>query len=203
MPDFGFFTRFGLFAVKGFFDAELSARFRCEMLSSKLSAATLVEGYTSVERVKVNTRKTMNAEVPAATAEFVRERLRALKPKLEEHFELPLYDCEKPQFLLYQEGDYFLPHRDGEDNPGKPEYIKKRQVSIIIFLNQDSKEPAPDRYCGGALTLYGLVDDPRWEKYGFQLSGETGLLVAFRSDLLHEVTAVTHGTRLSIVSWFF
>jgi SM-20-related protein len=34
------------------------------------------------------------------------------------------------------------------------------------------------------------------------LIGEPGLLVAFRSDVLHEVEAVTHGERYSIVSWF-
>ena len=145
----------------------------------------------------------MHAEVSRSTAEFVRERLRALKPKLEEHFELSLYDCEKPQFLVYKEGDYFLPHRDGEDHPDKPEYVKKRQISITIFLNQDSIEPAPDTYCGGALTFYGLIDDPKWKKYGFQLNSETGLMVAFRSVLLHEVTTVTYGTRFAIVSWFF
>ena len=203
MPDFGFFTRFGLFAVNGFFDADLCSRLRHEMLSSTLSDATLVDGYTSVEKVKKAVRNTMNAKVSQSTAEFVRESLRALKPKLEEHFDLSLCDCEKPQFLVYKEGDYFLPHRDGEVHPDKPEYIKKRQISIIIFLNQESRDPAPDTYCGGALTFYGLIDDPRWKKYGFQLNGQTGLMVAFRSDLLHEVTTVTYGTRFAIVSWFF
>ena len=201
MPNADFFTRFGLFAAKGFFDTKLCAKFRCEMLSSTLSAATLVDGYTTLERLKQNIRKTMHADVSASTASFAKERLMALKPKLEEHFELSLDDCEKPQFLVYSEGSYFLPHTDGADEPGKPQYIRNRKVSIIIFLNEESDEPAPDAYCGGALTFYRLIDKPEWKRYGFHLNGETGLLIAFRSDILHEVTAVTSGTRFSIVSW--
>jgi SM-20-related protein len=32
--------------------------------------------------------------------------------------------------------------------------------------------------------------------------GEPGLLVAFRSDTVHEVLPVTHGERFTVVSWF-
>ena len=203
MPDADFFTRFGLFAVKEFFDADLCAKFRCEMLSSTLSPAALVDGYTSVERTKEEVRKTMHAEVSQSTASLAKERLMALRPKLEDHFGLTFEDCEKPQFLVYREGDYFLPHVDGEDDLGKPQYIRNRKISIIVFLNEESGEPAPDAYCGGALTFYGLIDKPEWEKYGFHLNGETGLLIAFRSDILHEVSIVTFGMRFSIVSWLF
>ena len=203
MPNSGFFTRFGLFAVPGFLDAQSCARFRSEIHSSAHSSATLVEKYGTLEGINESVRKTKTAEVSASTVLFVRDCLMALKPKMEEHFKIPLSDCESPQFLVYKEGDYFLPHRDRKDEPSMPEYVKKRQVSIVIFLNGESKEPAPDSYAGGALTFYGLIDDPKWKKYGFQLNGETGLMIAFRSDLLHEVTSVTRGTRYAIVSWFF
>jgi SM-20-related protein len=48
-----------------------------------------------------------------------------------------------------------------------------------------------------------LVRDPRWQSVGFGVEGEEGLLIAFRSDLLHEVTPVTHGERYTLVSWFY
>jgi SM-20-related protein len=35
-----------------------------------------------------------------------------------------------------------------------------------------------------------------------RVSGKPGILVAFRSETTHEVTPVTHGERLSIVSWY-
>ena len=173
------------------------------MLSSTLSPATVVDYDTSQDMLKERVRKSLHAEVSKSSTSLVKERLMALKAKLENHFNLSFDDCEKPQFLVYKKGGYFQPHKDGEDEPGKPEYIKRRQISIVVFLNQESNKPAPDTYCGGALTFYGLIDDPKWKKYGFQLNGEAGLMVAFRSDLLHEVTTVTSGTRLAIVSWFF
>jgi|SRR5215216_826284 len=201
MPDSDFFIRFGLFVIKEFLDAQLCAELRSEMFSSKLTSAAVVQGYTS--RVSESERKTKEAKVSALTISFVYNRLIALKPGLEKHFNLTLNGCEKPQFLVYNEGDFFLPHVDGEDNLDKPQYFRDRQVSIVVFLNEESKEPAPDTYCGGGLTFYGLIDDPKWKKYGFQLNGETGLMIAFRSGLLHEVKPVTHGTRFAIVSWFF
>ena len=203
MPDSDFFTRFGLFAVKGFLDARSCASFRSEMLSSTLSPATVVDDQTSQEIVKENVRKTFHAKVSKTTTSFVKERLVALRPRLEDHFKSAFDDCEKPQFLIYKEGDYFNPHKDGEDEEGKPEYIKKRRISVIIFLNEYAEGPVTDVYRGGALTFYGLVKDPGWEKYGFHLNPETGLMIAFRADILHGVTTVTEGTRYTIVSWFF
>jgi predicted 2-oxoglutarate/Fe(II)-dependent dioxygenase YbiX len=203
MPDVDFFTRFGFFALKSFLDAQTCAAFRSEMLSSALSPAELVDGNTTHERVKENVRKTMHASISEATAFVVKERLSALKPNLEDHFKLSLSGCESPQFLVYREGDYFQPHTDAAKEQGKPDYIKNRRLSIIISLNENASRLVPDGYGGGALTFYGLVQDPGWEKYGFQLTSETGLMIAFRSDLLHEVTTITSGTRCAIVSWFF
>jgi len=53
------------------------------------------------------------------------------------------------------------------------------------------------------LTLYGLIPNPRWENYGFTVENEAGLLIAFPSGIVHEVTPVVRGRRFSIVSWFF
>jgi predicted 2-oxoglutarate/Fe(II)-dependent dioxygenase YbiX len=69
-------------------------------------------------------------------------------------------------------------------------------------VNGQSKQPAQDVYGGGSLVFYGLLDGSQWEKVGFPLEGEPGLLIAFRSDLLHEVQQVTFGHRYTVVSWF-
>jgi SM-20-related protein len=81
--------------------------------------------------------------------------------------------------------------------------VRERQVSAVIFLNSAAEARGPESYSGGALTFYGLIDGPCWRGYGFPLVGEQGLLIAFRSDVLHEVTVVTRGERYSIVTWFF
>jgi len=36
----------------------------------------------------------------------------------------------------------------------------------------------------------------------YGLPGETGLLVAFAAETLHEVSPVTSGERFTIISWF-
>ncbi len=71
-----------------------------------------------------------------------------------------------------------------------------------MFLNESGAPPV-GAYTGGQLILYGLIDDPHWKDVGFPVEPETGLLVAFRSRVVHEVTAVTAGCRLSVVNWFY
>jgi len=205
MPNSNFFARLGLFVVEDFFDQSMCDLLRCEMAAGNHTQAKIVAGTTGLEKVNAVVRSTKDVNVSAATAALVESRLRLLKPKLESHFNLTLDDCEKPQFLTYQPGDFFRPHRDGDDDPRKPEYISKRRVSLIVFLNNESGECRPETgtYSGGSLTLYGLINKPQWSKYGFKMSGKAGVLIAFRSEMFHEVTAVTAGERHTIASWFF
>ena len=134
-------------------------------------------------------------EVPIPDAADVSTRVTALRSELSDHFGGPLGDLEEPTFLLYRAGGFYRPHRDRasrtDDAAGT---ARARRVSIVVFLNAG--------YTGGALTLYGLIDDPVWRDYGFAVPATTGLLVAFPSDLLHEVTPVTAGERYTAVSWF-
>lgn len=138
----------------------------------------------------------------------MRQRLLEIKPVLEQYFDVSLTNCELPQFYLYEEGSFFRPHLDQaavDDTRFKPEdkIAAKRQISVVIFLNSKSKEVKYNCYGGGALTFYGLIKNEKWIRYGFPLFGEPGMLAAFRSNVLHEVKAVTHGERYTIVSWFF
>ena len=195
-----FFESLGLFVVKDFFDAELCAGIRSELRVAAGRQATVHRKGMSV--IDEKARRTTRVEVDAPTTSCVEERLRGLKPALESHFHLVLTGCETPQFLVYQEGDFFRQHQDRGREPDDPHYLQDRLVSAVVFLNGQAEDPGPDSYCGGSLKLYGLMDDPPWKACGFPLIGEPGLLVAFRSDALHEVEVVTHGERYSIVSWF-
>ena len=145
----------------------------------------------------------MAVRVSASTASSVQRRLLAVKIRLESHFDLVLSGCEKPQFLIYQQGSFYGQHPDSSTQADAPEYMKKRRVSLVAFLNSETEKPIPETYVGGSLVLYGLVKKRGWEKYGFSLSGEEGVLVAFASSLVHEVKTVTRGRRYSIASWFF
>jgi len=173
-----------------------------EMQAVSHECAAVVDGSSKVERVKQMSRQTRDARVSLTTSDQVQFHLRSLQPQLENHFQVRLSDCEKPQFLIYKPGDFFRPHRDGEDNAAKPEYINKRRVSVVVFLNDQTEESRPETYSGGSLTLYGVMSNPRWRNYGFQLKGNAGLLIAFRSELFHEVSEVIAGERYTIVSWY-
>lgn len=204
MPTADFFRRLGLFVIKDFFDPESCARLRLEAGLASNSQAMVVS--RRGERVDEGIRKTKQAHVSVPTVALVRERLLAVQPLLESHFTVTLVGCQGPEFLVYKAGDLFQAHSDSSDDPDYPddlEYVKKRQVSVVIFLNGEAEAPGPESYQGGALTFYGLIDDSRAQTCGFPLMGEVGLLIAFRSNVFHEVTAVIQGERCTIVSWFF
>jgi len=202
MPTAEFFTRFGLFVRKNFLEQELCARCCREINEAAKGKATIVGANESETAVfDENVRKVKWAAVPATTVSLVKARLLALIPTLERHFNVTLTGCEPPNFFAYQEGDFYQPHIDGGD--GTHPEVRGRKVSVVIFLNGQSQQPADDTYCGGSLTFYGLIEDPRWLTYGFPLNSELGLLIAFRTETIHQVLPVTYGKRYSIASWLF
>jgi SM-20-related protein len=200
LPKAAFFSRLGLFVVERFFDDELSATLRAELRSSPGLPSTVERGGEYI--VDPNVRKTTRAAVSASAASYVDGRIAELRPDLEKHFGMPLSEYEPPYFARYREGDYFRPHADTGQAADAPDRIKARKVTVVIFLNGESDTPSGDSYCGGSLTFYGLMDDPRWKPMGLPLIGESGLLVGFRADAIHEVTTITHGERYTIVSRF-
>jgi SM-20-related protein len=201
MPAADFFRSLGLFVARDFFDVAWCERLRREASSGSKSRATVVN--KGLERLDEGIRKTKWVEVSTPTISAVKARLLAVKPRLESHFNVTLAGCEEPQCLAYKPGDFFRLHQDTADDPDASAYVRARQVSAVIFLSSAAEALGPAAYCGGALTFYGLIDDPCWSGYGFPLVGEQGLLIAFRSDVLHEVTVLTGGERYSIVTWFF
>lgn len=203
MPDCEFFAKFGLFVRRDFLDPAL-----CVQLQHEINASPDVEA-TSINGDKVvygEGRSTRLARVPSATASIVEKRLRAVQLAVATHFNVTLADVEGPQFLRYRKGDYFGAHIDGRpsDDVHDPSFrfLSKRQVSCVIFLNGSSKPQEESSYRGGELTFYGLFKDPRAEKLGLPLIGDQGLLIAFKSDCLHEVKAVSQGERYTVVSWY-
>lgn len=93
-------------------------------------------------------------------------------------------------------GDFFVAHQDGNTGMLRLD-TEARQVSVSIFLNCESETYQADSYCGGALVFSDWRKDAR-----FRLAGKPGMLVAFRSEITHEVVPVTDGERYAIVSWY-
>ncbi|PBC21999.1 MULTISPECIES: 2OG-Fe(II) oxygenase [unclassified Mesorhizobium] len=143
-------------------------------------------------------RRTRRAEVSEATEGPVNALLARQKTALERHFGLALGTCEKPQFLHYREGDFFVPHQDG-NTPLIHDESRFRKISAVIFLNRQSDDPSPEGYSGGSLVLHGPYSGPNLR---VTMPALPGSLVAFRSETTHEVTPVTRNERFTIVSWY-
>jgi predicted 2-oxoglutarate/Fe(II)-dependent dioxygenase YbiX len=194
VPEAAFFTRFGLFAAEDFLDPSASARVAAEMRERGGRPATVS---LSAEHVDEAYRRTTLADVSDATRTLVEERMRAAMPAIARHFDEQLEEMERAQFLLYREGDHFRRHSDRPPT-GQPSDGTVRRISLVLFLNDEGQADRPGSYGGGQLTFYGLMG----EDLGLPLTGRSGLLVAFRSELVHAVTPVTHGERCTVVTWF-
>jgi SM-20-related protein len=187
-------AHFNLFLLRNFLDASTCATLRAELAASPTTQAPVyIEGSEGVLHDTV--RKTTSVHPSDETFEQIHERLLLQKSALEQHFGESLTDCERPQFLRYEKGDFFVRHQDGNTKQIDFDHLRIRRISIVVFLNDYSVEPKAECFSGGALSFY---DGPKT----FDLLGETGLLVAFTADTFHEVSPVTSGERFTIISWF-
>jgi SM-20-related protein len=184
----------------GFLDEAALAGILAAVEQSKLNRATIHR--KGVEFVEEKIRRTRVAQVPEEVAAPLALQLRGLRPVLAEHFQMPLEDCEDPQFLVYDPGDQYKEHRDANPRPDAAPGIKARKVSVVVFLNRQTDEPAAGCFGGGSLVFFGILPDEKLAAVGLPLVPEPGLLVAFRSSILHRVPPVTHGRRYSVVTWF-
>lgn len=186
-----------LLVINDFFDAQTRAEIVSEMCSASGAAAT-VYGREEAGAVETRVRKVTRVVVSPETREQVRLRLLDSKAAIEEHFGIAISDCEEPQFLRYETGDFFVAHQDG-NTPLVFDDTRFRKVSIIIFLSTQSAEPSPGTYGGGSLVLHEPY--PNYDVCQ-PVANNPGTLAAFRSETTHEVIPVTHGERYTIVSWY-
>ena len=177
-----------VFIATNFIDPEVCADL---VADAKRSSAVPAKVTKAQGRVDLEMRRTSRLFVSAEKEQQINRYLQELKPQLETHFQITLPGVESFQFLLYREGDFYKRHADKNDRPDTPAYIKARQVSIVIFMDDETVS-----YTGGTLAIWNLEGPIR-------VQGETGKVVAFRSELMHEVEPVESGERYSIVSWYF
>jgi SM-20-related protein len=187
-------AHFGLFLNRNFLAAEACAKLLAEVNSSPTTQAPVyIEGTEGT--IHENVRKTTSLHPSEETISQMWNRLFRQKPLLEDHFGASLTDCERPQFLRYAKGDFFVRHQDGNTKQLDFDHLRIRRIAIVVFLNSFSAEPKQMCFSGGALRFY---DGPTT----FDLLGQTGLFVAFRAELFHEVSPVTDGERFTMITWF-
>lgn len=194
-------TETSLFLLQGFLDPQTCANLREKAFTSPTTKAPVyMQG--SPENVHENIRKTTSFHPSAETVAAIHDKLSQQKSALENHFGLSLTDCEPPQFLLYQPGDFFVRHQDGNTNQLDFDHLRIRRISVVVFLNDSCEEEKADTFSGGSLNFYGRDYTLANRPSDFSLKGETGLLIAFSADMVHEVAPVTRGHRFTIITWF-
>jgi predicted 2-oxoglutarate/Fe(II)-dependent dioxygenase YbiX len=198
MPDTGSLTPDALLKLPDFLGVELCDRLRAEMSSGPTEAATMrYEGDTY--KVDESRRRARRATVSEGAEARVRERLLAARERLSDHFGVRLTEPEELQFVIYREGDYIKRHADRARDVESGHPALGRLVSLVTSLNAASDEPGPETYGGGTLTFYRATDEG---EEPIPVATDKDMLVAFRPELPHEVTPVTHGERFTIVSWY-
>jgi predicted 2-oxoglutarate/Fe(II)-dependent dioxygenase YbiX len=178
-------------------DAATIERIRKEMLAAEGQPATVLGSIPERTLTSSGRRATRIAVCEAARAAVVGV-LDSVQPRIAAHLGRDLGRFEEPQFLRYGPGDYFVAHQDG-NTPLVHDESRFRQVSVVIFLSAQSEHPMPGTFCGGSLVLHPPFGRP---EAPLALISRPGTLVAFPSETTHEVLPITHGERLSVVSWY-
>ena len=181
-------------AIEQALDAETLEQIRHDMQAAQGEPAPVL-GPTPEREVMSTARKAARIAVGDAARAAVVDVLARLEARIEAHFGRSLDGFEEPQFLRYGPGDYFVAHQDG-NTPLIHDESRFRKISVVIFLSEQSEHPTPETFCGGSLVLHAQPDPP------ITLAPAPGTLVAFPAETTHEVLPITHGERLSIVSWY-
>lgn len=127
--------------------------------------------------------------------------LSTLVPPLAETFKVSLSSYQRPHLIRYGIGDFHGIHADSVVD----EKAKRRpasEVSCIIFLNSCAGANTKDGFSGGELAFYCLTDRPTLKDYRMLLNPERGRMVAFQSQIYHEVLPVSRGERYTLATWF-
>lgn len=191
----GFFTR------RNFLDPDTCRRLREAVQAAPTSLARVLDDERG-DILDRSSRSTERASVATEAVELIEGRLKAVLPEVERQYSLPLTGLQSLQFLVYRQGDFFSAHSDGDDSDDAADFVRARRVAAIVFLNGESGTENSNGYQGGALTFYGLFEQPEAKTLGLPLEAEEGLLVTFPSDVVHEVLPVTAGERYTAVTWF-
>jgi|SRR5262250_1111938 len=203
MPNAAILGHLGLFVRRHFLTAKTCAEIRSEMATVARRPAMVRPHGKPGGALDDKTRRTGIASVSTATNALVEDRLRAIQPALEQHFQVQLAGQQGLSFYIYEEGDFFAAHQDADAyDPIAPDWVRKRQVSVSILLNHGLGIADAEAYGGGELIFHGRRTDRIGTGFSIPLEGEEGMFIAFPADWMHEVRPVTSGRRYSIVTWF-
>jgi SM-20-related protein len=193
--------RLGLFLVPGFFPLEL-CRGLCRAANAQRAKAApiMLHGVITVDS---SVRHAGCYNILEDELDInIGDRLSSTLPTIADHFEVSLTDYEVPQIVRYPVGGFYRPHIDSAPASCGNTSLSGRKISCVVFLNSSAKWADNGSFVGGALAFLKLVESPTWGDCKTLLYPVSGLLVAFRSNVYHEVLPVMAGERFTFVTWF-
>ncbi len=104
-----------------------------------------------------------------------------------------------PYFMTYQKGSFFKAHRDVANHKNDPLRLAAHRWSLLLYLNGRDGPGQLPTFEGGALVIYET--DPKLRDRRIVVVPRPGMLVLFRSSLLHEVATVLDGARYAVAGW--
>jgi predicted 2-oxoglutarate/Fe(II)-dependent dioxygenase YbiX len=193
----------GLFIAEEFLQNAFCRELSREVRNSLQIQSPLPEYAAGIPvQTSTATRPKIVTEIENATREILRQKLNGIKPEIAGHFRMELKELRDIHFAIYEKGNFVARHVDFLETEKPEESEHFRKVTVVVFLNEETEEPAENCYGGGKLTVYGVFENEFFKDFGFPVGGTTGKLVAFPSKAFHEVTPVEHGTRLIISTGF-
>jgi predicted 2-oxoglutarate/Fe(II)-dependent dioxygenase YbiX len=174
----------GIFIVPDFRERQWCDRIRAAMERGEPTQAEVhINGFV----VDPQVRRTLEVDVDSTIAQEVERAIASACEPVAWFFGIPLSRDEGPGFLRYIAGGFYRRHCDvlSDSDEEFP-----RRISVVMFLTS-----AGEQCEGGTLRIY--------QPEAFDVAPKAGMLVAFPSDVPHEVLPVTAGVRDVIVDWFF
>jgi predicted 2-oxoglutarate/Fe(II)-dependent dioxygenase YbiX len=170
--------------IRGALDGDGCRAVRAAMERGEMETAEVLAGDAAIVDAA---RRADHITADDATLARISSCLSAQRDTIAAFFDVQLVALEGVGLVRYGEGGFYRPHRDRADMASWPP-ASRRCITLILFLNAD--------FDGGLLRL--LPDDDE----DIDVVPEEGMLVAFPSNLAHEVTTIRRGTRDVAVDWW-
>jgi predicted 2-oxoglutarate/Fe(II)-dependent dioxygenase YbiX len=141
-------------------------------------------------------RRASHIEVPDTILDLVGACLDGQREAIAAFFGRPLRSREGLSLLRYETGGFYKPHVDRAEMPSWPA-AADREVTVVLFLDSSRDDNPQGGFSGGLLRIFPGGPDAA----PVEIVPNRGTLVAFPSNMRHEVTAVMSGRRDTAVDW--
>ena len=165
-----------------------------DMREGPRAASKMTSEDGRARRVYPEFARSKTVEVSSAAHALVGNALARQLASIEAFFGQSLEPSPELHFLLYEEGDFILPHVDILEGDRVPDRIRERVALFSLFVN------GGHGYEGGGYRGGEFVMHPSPGRR-LKLPCKAGMLLVFRADLVHEVLPIEAGTRHSVAGW--